>query len=168
MGRMTPPRRDPIERPCEICGEIMLLGGRGRKPSKTRYCSYRCVALGRTVIPTMTPLDRDVAVYVAGLFDGEGCIVIYDRGYGGRPQLRATITNTHEGVIDWLRERVARGTVITKHYTKPEQAHFKDSYTWQVYGQNAVFFLRQILPYLVVKRARALEAIASQEVQRVE
>lgn len=167
MGGMAPPKRDPLVRPCEICGKVMHLGGRGRKPVKTRYCSYRCVALGRTIIPTMDPLDFGTANYVAGLFDGEGCIVIYDRGYGGRPQLRATITNTHLGVIDWLRKNVAQGTVITKHYTKPEQSHFKDSYTWQVYGQNAVFFLEQLLPYLIIKRERAIEAIASQEVQRV-
>lgn len=163
---MAMPKRDPIERPCGICGKMMYLGGRGRPPVKQKFCSYRCLALSRTVIPKMGALDFGTANYVAGLFDGEGCIIMYDRGYGGRVQLRATITNTHEGVIEWLRENVARGTVITKHYDGPGQEHYKTGYTWQVYGQNAVFFLEQLLPFLIIKRERALEAISSQVVGR--
>lgn len=157
------PKRDPIERPCKVCGEIMYLGGRYMPPLKTIYCSRRCLALGRRKLPKTKQLSNPDAAYISGVFDGEGSIILYDRGFGGRQQLRITISNTDKPLIDWLKATVGSGTIITKKWTKPEHAHYKTSYTWQIYGANAVSILQQMLPYLIVKRERAEYAIETQK-----
>lgn len=160
---MPTPSVTPTEKVCPSCGATFLVGGRGR-PRKTQvFCSKRCKALSRVVQPSIATLGHDDAVYLAGLFDGEGSIILYDRGYGGRPQLRCTISNTHAGVLEWVLQAVGTGTIVKHEWTVPEVRHYKTSLTWQCYGQNAVSLLKQMLTRLIIKRERALEAIASQE-----
>lgn len=165
---MAAKKIDPIVRPCAYCGKQMLLGGRGRKPKKAKYCSRRCLAFGRVTQAKIAILSSEEAAYFAGFFDGEGSVILYPGGFGGRPRLRVSFANTHLPTLEWMKLVCETGSIVTKApWTKPEQLHYKTSYTWQCYGSNAVSLLEQMLPYLIQKREKALEGIASQEVQRV-
>lgn len=155
-------RITPTEKTCPNCGTVFLVGGRGRPRKSQVYCTQKCNALARTIQPSIAMLAHDDAVYLAGLFDGEGSIILWDRGYGGRPQLRCSISNTHPGVLEWVRRITETGSIVKHEWVKAEQQHYKTSLTWQCYGQNAVSLLKQMLPRLIIKRERALEAIASQ------
>jgi hypothetical protein len=150
----------PQLRNCEQCDAEFLVGGRGRKRSKARFCSKRCSALARVKQPTLRTFQPIDAAYIAGVFDGEGSIILWDRGYGGRPQLRATVSNTYFPLLERIREMAGSGSIVRKVY--PSETGYRDAGTWQVYGQNAVSLLEQLLPYLIVKREKAITAIESQ------
>lgn len=159
---MSAPKVQPITVNCGVCRKPFLVGGRGRPKKTARYCSLRCLALSRVRQATIGQLTDLEAAYCAGLFDGEGSVVMWDRGHGGRPQLRCTVANTYRPVVEWLRATLGTGSIVTKKYTRLGQEHYLDAYTFQVYGQNAVEWLRQMLPFLIIKREKALEGIASQ------
>lgn len=70
-----------------------------------------------------------------------------------------TIVNTDRPSIEWLLETVGSGSVFDK---ARREAHYKPLYTWQIYGHNAVALLKQLVPYMIIKRAKALSAIETQ------
>lgn len=97
--------------------------------------------------------------YIAGLIDGEGCICIAKRKNGhfpkaGKPwyyQPIVTISNTDKRMLDFVVNRY-KGW-ITK--PKPQKSHRKQIYSWFISGELMRSFLRDILPYLVIKRRQA-------------
>lgn len=155
-------RVKPLRKRCIRCRQAFLIWRRGTRAAARRHCTRRCQAFTRRKRATIRTLPpRDLA-YIAGLFDGEGSIILWDRGSGGRPQLRCTVSNTYGPLMDWLK-RVARAGSIVRH-VHPASTGYKDSLTWQVYGPNAVALLRQMLPHLIVKRDKARAAIKTQAV----
>lgn len=52
-------------------------------------------------------LDRDVCIYLAGLFDGEGCFYIT---YTGKSNLKAAIrlAMNHQETIEWVAAKLGR------------------------------------------------------------
>jgi hypothetical protein len=93
--------------------------------------------------------------YAAGFFDGEGSVSIAKRGeYKGRQgyELVAQITNTYRDVLVMLQARFS-GRIYTKN-----QSHSfgtKPCYWLRWTGPDAADFLREIYPYLVVKKGKA-------------
>lgn len=66
----------------------------------------------------MMELSREIVAYTAGLFDGEGCILINRRRYSsdnptyaGRPQynLQVVIANTDRDIAEWLQTTFGGG-----------------------------------------------------------
>jgi hypothetical protein len=152
---------EPEKRTCTVCGKGFLVGGRGNAPLKQTRCSRRCLAFSRIRQPVINHLSDVDAAYIAGMFDGEGSIILwYRRGDSARPQLRCTVSNTHFPMLEWVKDRVGTGSVVRHRY--PDATGYKEAGTWQCYGQNAVALLNQMLPYLIVKRDKAIDAIASQ------
>lgn len=93
--------------------------------------------------------------YLAGLFDGEGCIHI---AVQNRPELkmpsysiRAILSMTHEGIIAKV---AAQFSVKYCKIKKPEGN--KPAYALQICGPKAAKFMRDMQPYLIVK-AEAVE-----------
>jgi hypothetical protein len=160
---MSAHRVVPTVKFCLICKKEFECGGRGRRSLNAEYCSKTCSAMGRMRQPTILHLRIEDVAYIAGLFDGEGSVTTYDRGFGGRVQLRCSIVNTYLPILDWLLVTTGTGTLV-KHKVYSDK--HKECKTWQCYGQNAKNLLEQMLPYLIIKRDRAISAIASQEVVR--
>lgn len=104
--------------------------------------------------------------YAAGFFDGEGCVLIYKRAAtclspkSASPpyQIRVTLTNTHEGVIQDI-QRTYGGNVCA--YLKPK-ARRRPAWKWNASCQKAVAFLRAVRPHLIVKGEQADLAIGLQ------
>jgi len=103
------------------------------------------------------------AIYIAGLFDGEGCITLsknsrlQEKCKTPTYTLRARVRMTDENTIRWLHSviggkfysaRNPPGRLITSPNSKPY-------FEWGVAGVNAVDFLKQIHPYLRLKKPQA-------------
>lgn len=104
--------------------------------------------------------------YLAGLFDGEGCISIYrlTNKLGKakyRYDLQAFIYNNHEGVIRWVQDKVGYGRV--KIQKRPEGKNWKPNYLIRFSSTMAQSFLEEIVDYLKVKQERAKLAIDFQK-----
>ena len=101
--------------------------------------------------------------YLAGLFDGEGCIHISRTecriGIDCRklPEYRLVvqITNTDTDLMQWLIKN-AGGRFRALIYKNPKP-NWRTCYVWMPNGhKNRGQFLLGILPYLIVKREQAL------------
>jgi RNA repair pathway DNA polymerase beta family len=98
--------------------------------------------------------------YLAGILDGEGHISI-DRTEGAKPThapihfLQVGITNTDRDLIDNL------STLYGGHVgrTGIRDGHRKDCYRWRLTGPPAAKFLRELHPFLRIKRRQAEIAI---------
>ena len=84
--------------------------------------------------------------YIAGFFDGEGCITI-NKDY---LTLKVSACNT-----DIIRNALG-GRVYPR---KPQVKNRKVVYGWHINGKDAALALSMILPYLIVKKRRALLGI---------
>lgn len=94
--------------------------------------------------------------YIAGLFDGEGTIVIT----GPTPteprrySLQVRVSMTDERTIRALHEAIGVGSVSVCH-AENWNPRAKTRYDYQVVGQAAARFLRSIQPWLVTKAEAA-------------
>jgi hypothetical protein len=102
----------------------------------------------------MNNLTETDKAYIAGIFDGEGCIGYYNAAltYNHRPgyfHASINVCNTDPRVISWLKEVTGIGKVglLKMNTTRRRQA-----YQWQL-GKRAeiVEFLQTIRPYLKIK-----------------
>lgn len=107
-------------------------------------------------------LELQDAIYIAGLFDGEGSVNLSKSGTVKKRwktktyTLRARIRMTDEFVVRWIHATVGGRFYTVKNPARLKQyPHGKLCYEWNVAGVNAVNFLRQIYPYLKVKRLQA-------------
>lgn len=74
-----------------------------------------------------------------------------------------SIYQCNEDVIRWIAKVSETGFVYSRKSTGKNlvhQAEFKTGWVWQLYGRNAALFLRQLLPYMHVKRERAEQMLA--------
>lgn len=88
--------------------------------------------------------DVDLA-WIAGFFDGEGCIRARASKKGAR--LKVTLTQQDRAPLDWIKSEFGGGVYAT--------GNAKTCYRWEVDCGRASAFLRAIRPYLRVKAARA-------------
>lgn len=96
--------------------------------------------------------------YLAGIFDGEGCIsphtycVNKERGYWAH-QVAIRLTSTDERLMKWIIK-----TFGGVYYARGlKTAGNKTAYYWMPKGkQNRINFLLGVLPYLIIKREQAL------------
>lgn len=93
--------------------------------------------------------------WFAGVFDGEGSIVS-PSGAGVQYSLRIVIYNTSYELLDRILEVTGTGMI---HDRPLREAHHKQCGIWASYGNNAREILRQTLPWLIVKREKAHEAL---------
>lgn len=111
----------------------------------------------------MGPLSDTECAYIAGLFDGEGCISIVRifRKYPGAKKscemyiLRVQMTNVDPRPIYPLRDRFGGWVYVTKH-KNPNQ---RDTHVWVATSHLALKFLEAIRPWLVCKAEQADIAI---------
>lgn len=86
--------------------------------------------------------------YAAGFFDGEGCLNIECCKANGNFQIRASISNTHLGIIELLQQQFGgsiSGPIQRGGNTKP-------FWSWKVMGMKLTSFLEYIKPFVIVKR----------------
>jgi intein/homing endonuclease len=101
--------------------------------------------------------------YIAGFFDGEGCIVIQkiidtDTRKKRCPSLRVIITNTNLLILKQIEKYFyslgIEGKITIKR-RNPSDIR-KPCYQWVLWCNRAFNFLKIIHPYLIVKKEQAL------------
>ena len=95
--------------------------------------------------------------YIAGFFDGEGCVNMARLRSSIFP--RVLIVHTDRYILELLQEQFG-GDINPVHHRRE---NWKPSWIWRLSWKPAVDFLRKIEPYLVVKDQQALTAIAWDE-----
>lgn len=88
--------------------------------------------------------------YIAGLIDGEGCLLIYRKLDRRRtPHLRCavTVSNTSKRVVMWLQDRLG-GTAVTSNDIR---AGHLPVFHWRCEGPRMAQLLTVVRPYLVIK-----------------
>ena len=100
--------------------------------------------------------ETDIA-YLAGLFDGEGCITISQHrdGHASMQCMVHMVGSYMPGLF-----KSYFGGCVGK--VKKAQRHHQQAYLWCIHSNNAVGFLRIILPHLRLKVAEAELAIKYQ------
>jgi len=112
----------------------------------------------------MTPTE---SAYVGGIIDGEGCIEFkwanrIRRDRKGTPTYRTLIVRLEvpqvdKRLIDYLMEITKEGTRDIKRY--PKHPTHQDQHRWRV-GYHGVYrVLKQVYPYLIVKKEKAKQLI---------
>jgi hypothetical protein len=93
--------------------------------------------------------------YLAGFFDGEGCVGVYPAHQGASYHLMVQITQNSTRAADALLREISDrfgGSVGVVETRKHRQLH------WSIGGDRGALFLESILPYLVLKLDQAIIA----------
>jgi hypothetical protein len=93
------------------------------------------------------PRQAEIA-YAAGIWDGEGSCAAYLGGGKYRRALvfNVSVWNNDERLLYWLQERFEGGVYLRKN----------TAFEWRVNGSKAYNFLKQVYPYLIVRRTSAV------------
>jgi intein/homing endonuclease len=107
-----------------------------------------------------SPFDKDelLLAWIAGFFDGEGCVIVELSNMlgcirGKRTSLHATLTQTSTECLELVKERFG-GNVKVSDVRKENTRRWAVQYTWVVRNENALKFFEAILPYAVVKKSQ--------------
>ena len=100
-------------------------------------------------LPLKDRLTEAERAYLAGIFDGEGCVGYYKR-QGNRSTYSyvamVLISQSDFRLMSWLENKIGFGSITTRAGKK----HFE--YHWQINKKSVVIdFLEAIEPYLVLK-----------------
>lgn len=144
---------EPETKICPSCGTAFLVRGKGRRPARAIHCSRVCAGTGRVRTSPARIMDPIEAAWLAGVFDGEGNIAHPRKG---RPGVRLTVNNTCEPFVQRILEVVATGSIFYRPSKNPRHS---DQWVWQCHAENARILLRQMLPWLIVKREKAEEVL---------
>lgn len=98
-------------------------------------------------LDTQERMTQTQLSYDAGLFDGEGSVVISP---AARQiwTLRAIVSNTHKPTLD--RMKLAYGGSVNRNQVNVP-LHYKNAWYWSVSGSRAGAFLAAIRPYSIIK-----------------
>ena len=113
---------------------------------------------------TMTPTE---AAYVAGIIDGEGSIEFkrksrIRRDRVGSPSyitliVRMEVPQVDGRLIDYLMETTKEGNRDMKRY--PTKETWQDQHRWRVSYHGVYRVLKQVLPYLIVKKEKGKQVV---------
>ena len=110
--------------------------------------------------------DTDIA-YIAGLFDGEGCVSYkqYMQKRKGRKkaypfwQIRLEIAMTEKSILVWLCEVLGVGTVTEKRYKTKYTLGWKKQWRWRCSHRDAFKVCCLIFPYAHIKLTKIQKII---------
>jgi len=107
-----------------------------------------------------TDVDKEICIYTAGLFDGEGSVVIAKKKPRKPTQketyeLWAGVGVCNKEIMDRIGDEFGASPFL-KNRTKPKGKEYWSDYHYiQLHGNNAVRFLLQIYPHLRIKIKQA-------------
>jgi len=106
--------------------------------------------------------------YLAGIFDGEGSIVIHKnkpikRMVNPTYVIEANVYNTNEWIIRQFHFSFGGGVHLQKRQMPSTHSGKCPIWVWQISANKALPFLKTLLPYLKLKRGQVEIAIKFQE-----
>lgn len=155
-----------VTKTCPCCGNEFLANLPGHASYKYAphirvFCSHKCANMSGKYIGSKSPcleLSPTDAAYIAGFLDGEGCISIYRRknSYAAK----VSFTNTYLPVIEHIGTLIGAGSYKSK--SRASSVRHKVAYDMVVNSDFAANLLKQLLPYLIIKKEQARLAIDMQ------
>lgn len=98
--------------------------------------------------------DREFACWLAGFFDGEGCVYLNPKAIRS---CEVSIASTDEHVIRAIHSRIGIGSITKVVYSTSK---WKPKYQYRVRNyRDVLVFLETIRPFLIVKAEKADEAL---------
>jgi len=93
--------------------------------------------------------------YIAGIIDGEGSIMLISNHKNQMPSPCISISSSTLELLEWIKSKTKVGTITKKKNYNPE--YHKNSYTYYIRNDKALWLLGEIYPYLVLnsKKKRA-------------
>jgi len=124
--------------------------------------------------PDLSLLDATEWAYIAGFFDGEGCVQLRFNGYRGRrfvsrsprPYLELSLGQTKEDALYWMQEMIGGRVHFTDAKKRPRRKDgglCRPFWVWRVSGAQALGIMKEMLPHLRVKVDEVELGIAFQE-----
>ena len=118
----------------------------------------------------MEPLTETEKAYLAGFFDGEGCITICKSAVGGSStqyhRLVIVFAQTNEGMLKRWQIRTGLGGVY--HLKRRNQSdNWTPSYAWRIEHGQAETILQLMLPYLDIKAEEARIALLFRSTMKI-
>lgn len=105
--------------------------------------------------------------YLAGIIDGEGSIMLWkseiDPKRRGQFNLRINVTSTDKCLTDWLYENFGGHTYECNAPSRKAKPNWKKQYIWSVDRPSILKFLKDIYPFLLIKKERCEIAIKFRE-----
>ena len=103
-------------------------------------------------------------IYIAGFFDGEGCITIDAWKSRKRQQfaLRVRINNNDLEILTFIKN-ILGGSICIASRANEKHKTYKTCYAWAVACCSASRVLQKLLPYLKHTKKQALLALEFQE-----
>jgi hypothetical protein len=128
--------------------------------SKLAVKNGRTTLFGLSELMGVGMLIEAAQAYAAGLFDGEGCVIIDKPRRGKGHTLMVTLAMREPIAVTWLQERWPGS--LCPAIRRPKAGEPFTLWYWRRYTSAAAAFLSDILPYLLVKQAQAKLAIELQ------
>lgn len=97
---------------------------------------------------TVPEMER---AYAAGLFDGEGCVSVYQTAFRS-DALTVRVTNTSWAMIEFLHSRWGGNL---SHRVASEEKNVQAIWYWSLAANQALRFLDDVYPFLRAKRPQA-------------
>lgn len=99
---------------------------------------------------TLVPISEGEVAYLAGIFDGEGCILITRYNSGAQSGTLNVRVGMKDKIIPARFQAIFGGTLREAH-----KERCFPLWTWQCAAQMAAYVLDILRPYLIVKAAQA-------------
>ena len=107
------------------------------------------------------------AAYIAGLFDGEGCVsykqYMRQRPHNKKPyptwQIKLEIAMTEKSILVWLCEVLGVGTVTEKKYKTKYALGWKKQWRWRCSHRDAFMVCCLMFPYAHIKLGKIQKII---------
>lgn len=113
--------------------------------------------------PEIRRLKKWEAAWLAGVIDGEGSIGLYDFGKEGR-RVQIQMANSDPKFVALMRKMIGCGSSVMRTNTHLTHKGKKPIYQYSLKGsQRCYWVLKQIIPFLVIKRGKALAIIKELE-----
>ena len=113
---------------------------------------------GREVTLELLGTTELEIAYLAGLFDGEGCVTVSREVRQGKERVRARISvamTTPEPLF--IYKRIFGGAISVR---EPKRKNWKTCYDWHLQGGKVALFLRALEPYILVKKDKLLLSLS--------
>lgn len=94
--------------------------------------------------------------YIAGIIDGEGSIMLIKNHNNQFPSPCISISSSTIELLEWIKQKTGIGKIKGKKNYNLEK--HKNSYTYIVKYDEAIYLLKELLPYLIIetKKKRAV------------
>lgn len=109
-------------------------------------------------------MKRVDLAYIAGIFDGEGCICLRRAKKKG-VALDISVVNTNEWLMQWLKFALG-GNFYPVQKEGRRNKNWKPCWRWTISSNRALDCLKLLYPYLRLKKPQAELAIKFQEARR--